>query len=318
VPHPKPTRSPAESSTAPADRPTPVRPHVVDRALAVHRLRAEGHTNPEVQRRLGVSKSSVSVLGYLGAALAGMEPDSVAELRTPAVTARAVWALATRARSAERATRRDARAGDDGAAREADRRRAVVALRAALRDHLVQARLTERGGAGRRHTAGRRATDRSAAARAIGWTHAAWADDPVAFTDAHLAALAAAHAHVAERAARAVALAGAEHALAGQVAAAGAGSLSRLGGARWRALAAAARGARTPAEDRALAALAVVTRALREAQDAVARLRPTPTASPAIDGIGVGGEGAVGGAPDAPDPVQDAVRWEDVEEDLRD
>jgi hypothetical protein len=50
----------------------------------------------------------------------------------------------------------------------------------------------------------------------------------------------------------------------------------------------------------------------------VARLRPAPTASPAIDGVGVGGGGAVAGTPDAPDPVQDAVRWEDVDEDLRD
>ncbi len=104
------------------------RPHVVDRALAVHRLRAAGHPSADVGRRLRVSKSTVSVLGYLGAALAGMEPGSVAELRAPAVTARAVWALSTRARTAERAARGEAGAGEDPAAREAARRRAVVAL----------------------------------------------------------------------------------------------------------------------------------------------------------------------------------------------
>ena len=69
-----------------AERPTPARPHVVDRALAVHRLLADGRSSADVQRRLRVSKSTVSVLGYRGAALAGMEPESVAEFRAPAVT----------------------------------------------------------------------------------------------------------------------------------------------------------------------------------------------------------------------------------------
>jgi hypothetical protein len=72
-----------------------------------------------------------------------------------------------------------------------------------------------------------------------------------------------------------VAVAGAEHALAGQVAAAGEGSVTRSGGA-WRALAAAARQARTPAEERALAVLAVLTAQLREAQHELARLDVVP------------------------------------------
>ncbi|GJG89351.1 hypothetical protein tb265_45320 [Gemmatimonadetes bacterium T265] len=296
MPRRPPTRSPAETSAALADRPTPARPHVVDRALAVHRLRAAGQSSAEVQRRLQVSKSTVSVLGYLGAARARMEPASVAELRTPAVTARDVWRLATAAQKAERDAR-GALTGD--AERDQARRRAVVGLRAAFRDHLAHARLTSAVARRRvRQAAGRRVADRqvagrSAATRAVGWSHAAWADDPTAFAEAHLAARAA------------------EHALAGQVAAAGEGSLQRLGGTRWRALAAAARGARTPTGTQTFAARAVVTRKLREAHDELARLRLSPTGA-ALD------TAPPDVAPADPPGPHDPVRWEDVEEDLRD
>ena len=96
------TRSPAPIS----DR-TPARrsaltavtgSHVIDRALAVHALLAAGQTPTAVRRRLSKSKGYVSVLGYLGAAVTGMEPDSVAALRTPAVTARVIWPLIGRYR----------------------------------------------------------------------------------------------------------------------------------------------------------------------------------------------------------------------------
>ena len=316
------TRSRTTTSEDAAARPTPVRPHVVDRALAVYRLLAEVRSSVEVQRRLRVSKSTVSVLGYLGAALAGMESESVAELRTPAVTTRDVWRLATDARTAERAAQKRASSGDE---RDQARRRAIVALRASLRDHASAARVfgASVGAASGRARGGGRAADRrvagrSAAARAVGWSYDAWASDPVAFAEAHLAALAAAHGHVADRAARAVALAGAEAALAGQVAGAGEGSLLRLGAARWRALAAAARSARTPAEDRALAVLAVLTRKLREAHDEIARVgRPAPTLPrtsapplPAAErGASAGGEVAFLTA-------ASPVVWDEVEADL--
>lgn len=88
--------------------------HVIDRARAVHALLAAGQTPAAVQRRLSKSKGYVSVLGYLGAAVAGMEPDSVAALRTAAATARVVWPLVTRARTDERAT--VAKAVDSGTA----------------------------------------------------------------------------------------------------------------------------------------------------------------------------------------------------------
>ena len=66
------TRSRAAASDhGGAARPVALRPHVIDRALAVHALLAAGHGSAEVQRRLRVSKGYVSVLGYLGAALLG-------------------------------------------------------------------------------------------------------------------------------------------------------------------------------------------------------------------------------------------------------
>ncbi len=74
---------------------------------------------------------------------------------------------------------------------------------------------------------------------------------------------------------------------------------------RWQALAAAARGVRTPAEERALAALAVVARKLREAHAEVARLGAAPLTTTAPDGVA---------AADSPEPVG----WEDVEADLLD
>jgi hypothetical protein len=50
------------------------------RALAVRRLLAATRSNTEVQRRLRVSKSTVSVLGYLGAALAGKLREAAEEI----------------------------------------------------------------------------------------------------------------------------------------------------------------------------------------------------------------------------------------------
>lgn len=143
------TRSSARTSVAPPQskvRPLAVPPggHVVDRALAVHALLAAGQTPKDVERRLGKSKGYVSVLGYLGRALAGCEPEDHARLRTPALTPRAVWPLVTRARTSERAALKEAfGAATTDAARTDARRRsqahATVQLRAALRAHVQAA-----------------------------------------------------------------------------------------------------------------------------------------------------------------------------------
>lgn len=156
-------RPPLARKPTPAGSPSTA--HVVDRALAVHALLAAGRSPADVQRRLGKSKGYVSVLGYLGQALAGVEPEDLAGLRTPAVTPRAVWPLVTRARTDERAALQAALAGavtgaDRDLARRRARARATVQLRAALRAHAqaVTAGLLApprpRGGRRPRHTAG--------------------------------------------------------------------------------------------------------------------------------------------------------------------
>ena len=63
-----------------------------------------------------------------------------------------------------------------------------------------------------------------------------------------------------------------------------------------------------PSEDRALSALAVVTRKLREARDEVARLNSVPPTTP------VSGSVVVADPPNSRGPVP----WENVEDDLRD
>ena len=91
-----------------------------------------------MQHRLGKSKGYVSVLGYLGQALAGLAPEDLAPYRAAGLTPRVVWPLATRARTEERTALKQA-FGDavTEAARDAARRRArdraTVQLRAALR-----------------------------------------------------------------------------------------------------------------------------------------------------------------------------------------
>lgn len=249
--------------------------HVVDRALAVHTLLAAGRTPANVQRRLGKSKGYVSVLGYLGAALAGLEPDDRARLRSPAVTPRVVWALVTQARTEERVALKQA-LGDglyDSAREDARRQvraRATIALRSALRAH------TQAAAAGLaappKARGGRRPRATGVISGAFAWNPAAWAADPVAYARAHLAALAAAHRTVTDAAASAVRHGGAEQVLASYTAAAGEAGLRRLvaraDAAQWRALADQVRRTNAPAEAEALHILAVVSSSLREANAA--------------------------------------------------
>jgi hypothetical protein len=250
-----------------------VRAHVIDRALAVHALLAAGKTPHEVQRRLGRSKGYVSVLGYLGQSLVGLEPDDLARLRHPALTPRVVWPLVTRTRTDERAVQREAlgTATTDAARENARRRardRATVQLRAALR---AQVQTSAAGvAAPPKVRGGRRA--RAAAPNALAtlaWDPAAWAADPVAYARAHLAALVVANQAVIDGAVRLLRRSAAERALDAHAAAAGEAGLRRLvvGAytARWRALADAARVAPTPAESAALAALRRAQRQLRDA-----------------------------------------------------
>lgn len=243
--------------------------HVVDRALAVHALLASGKSAADVQHRLGKSKGYVSVLGYLGQALAGLAPEDLAPYRAAGLTPRVVWPLATRARTEERTALKQA-FGDavTEAARDAARRRArdraTVQLRAALREHAQAAAAGLAAPPNAR--GGRRPRPSSSPLGVLAWDPAAWAADPVAYARAHLAALAAAHRAVVDHATRAVRQAGAEQALAAHVAVAGEASLRQLAArtdpARWRALALEAHAARTPAEVQALALLAGPTRAL--------------------------------------------------------
>jgi hypothetical protein len=173
----------------------------------VHALLAAGRTPAEVQRRIGKSKGYVSVLGYLGQALAGLEPEDLAGLRSPFITPRVVWPLVTRARTDERtALTKALGAATTDAAREETRRRtherATVQLRAALRAHVQAAAAglaappRARGGRGPR-------TGRHGPSPALAWDPAAWAADPVAFARAHLAALIASHHLVMDAATRA-------------------------------------------------------------------------------------------------------------------
>lgn len=243
--------------------------HIVDRALAVHALLGAGRSPAEVQRRLGKSKGYVSVLGYLGAALAGLEPEDLGRLRSRALTPCVVWPLVTRARTEERTALKEARGAEasEAARDEIHRRirdRATVQLRSALRAHgqAAAAGLT----APPKARGGRRPRATDATLGALAWDSAAWAADPVAYVDQYLGTLVAVHRAVVDQAARAVRQAGAEQAIGAYIAAAGETSLrrltSRVSPARWRALADGARLTCAPREREALVRLGSVSRAL--------------------------------------------------------
>lgn len=217
----------------------------------------------------------MGVRGYLGRALAGIEPEDLARCRVPAVAPRVVWPLVTRAHTEERVALRKVlgTVTTDTERSEAHRRtrdRATVRLRAALRVHMqaASAGLTvpprARGGRQPRLTA--------ELPSALAWDPVAWAADPVGIARAHLAALAAAHQTFVAAAAQAVGTATAERVvdahLGTRATALVGGSLRQLARVppeRWRALASELPRRRTRAERDALALLRSVTPALARA-----------------------------------------------------
>lgn len=227
---------------------TPRNSHLVDRALAAWgSVREGGLTLRELARRRRRTVGYISVVVRLGQVLEGLGDEQLAMLRTSHLTFKA----------AQQTLRFDSRKALPAATRDALRR----ALRELALGPVPGPRRSDTGGAAgaspaTRDRRGRRPT------QIPGWDPVAFARDPEAFVEHHLATLAAAHAAVATAVTRAVQSEGVVRALAG--AGIGASSIRSVGRATRDAVIAAARAAEAPEARRALRRMEHATRALRE------------------------------------------------------
>jgi hypothetical protein len=240
---------------------------VVDRALDYVALADAGLSATRIARKRRRSAGYVSILLRLGRAIATLEPAELAALRSPRVT----WKLA------QRVVRSDA---DTGSIRHQ--------LRLALggfSTHNVdrrQHRPDRQDGPARGAVGGSRRA--GAPGRGWGWDDSWFTRDPVEYVRCHLAHLTGVHRAVVARAARAVSQGAVRRLSVGQ-------SLAVL----QRSLAAAATaasvdraaGAPSPrAEDRALAALAILERHLAAAERELVGLLDLDPAAGAPVGAG--------------------------------
>ncbi len=233
---------------------------MLDRAADYARLADQGHTAAEIGRRRRKSPGHVSILLRLGRALATLPEGERAALHSPRVT----WRLV------QRLVRTDV----DPASLRKQLRDAV----GGFSTHNVDARQRRR----------RRPPDEASTAGpaappgvAWGWDATWFADDPVGYATAHLAHLTHVHRVVAERA---------EHAARTRAAAtAGIDAGQSLRGLQRRLRQIAELGveadpaalAPTGAERRALAAFAILGRALADATATIAALDVGATRPPA-------------------------------------
>lgn len=226
--------------------------HVVDRALAYRRYAEGGMSAAAIARRVRKSKSHVSILLRLGAALDGLEPGELAAFRTPAVT----WRLV------QRLVRGDTRVQSAG-----ERQVAVLALRRALRDTIggFSSYTVDR----RRHRKGR-----TPGAPALErFDPGAFAADPAGYVAAHVERLVAAHEALARQALRVL-----DGALAAErLAAVPLSALARLSRPQLAAIAAQGREHLTPAQQRAVDALDAASRLLADLVGVAAAARAGAT-----------------------------------------
>ncbi len=242
------------------------RAHVLDRAAEYVRLSDQGLTAAQIARRRRKSPAHVSILLRLGRALVAVPEAEREALRSPRVT----WRLV------QRLVRIDV----DSASLRKQLRDAV----GGFSTHNVDGRRRRA-----RRTAGDAPPATTAPGVAWGWDATWFANDPTGYAAAHLAHLAHVHAVVAGRAADAVRLAG------GTAAAIDAGQSLRGLQRRLRQATGPSAGAPSAAERQALATFAILGRALRDAESAVAALAPT-------DAVPAAGEPAISPPGDPSNP----------------